>query len=59
MTTYQFFCASPTQEASVKCSEAFVECQQKENKLINLMALKLNAELSVIDQQNRTVNFLV
>ena len=57
MTTYQVFWAFPTQEASVKCTEAFVEYLTEGKQADKFDGFEIKCR--VMDPQNGTGNFVV
>ena len=57
MTTYQVFWTFPTQEASVKCTEAFVEYLTEGKQADKFDGFEIKCR--VMDPQNGTGNFVV
>ena len=57
MATYQVFWAFPTQEASARCTEAFVEYLTEGKKADKFDGFEIKCR--VIDPQNGTGNFVV
>tara|TARA_S200000501_G_scaffold335033_1_gene339414 strand:+ start:174 stop:482 length:309 start_codon:yes stop_codon:yes gene_type:complete len=57
MTTYQVFWAFPTQESSVKCTEAFVKYLTEGKQADKFDGFEI--KFRVMDPQNGTGNFVV